>query len=194
MRAPGQPALLVTRRIRTPLGPMVAIANDAGILLLEFADGPRLAGEVRRLRSRLGATIERRGHPHLTRLDRELRTYFAGRLRAFTVPLAPVGTGFQLAVWRRLQRIPYGGTLSYERLARALGRPGAQRAVGHANGANPLAIVVPCHRLVGADGSLRGYGGGLWRKRRLLELEGTLPREGPGVAGRPARWRWRKRR
>jgi AraC family transcriptional regulator, regulatory protein of adaptative response / methylated-DNA-[protein]-cysteine methyltransferase len=163
---------LVTHRLATPLGRMVAVAADAGLCLLEFADGPRLDEQSRRVGARLGRPIVRGTHAHLDTVEEELHAYFAGEGRAFRVPLLLAGTPFQLAVWRRLRRVPFGCTITYDRLARALGRAGAQRAVGRANGDNPLAIVVPCHRVIGTDGTLTGYGGGLWRKRRLLELEG----------------------
>jgi len=171
---------LVTRRLATPLGPMVAVAGDAGLVLLEF-DGPRAAAALRRLGRRAGAPVVRGEHPVLGRLERELRRYFAGRLREFRVPLALAGTPFQRAVWQRLLRVPYGRVVTYDALARALRRPRAQRAVGRANGGNPVSIVVPCHRVVGKDGALTGYGGGLWRKRRLLALEGAAV----GRAARP---------
>ena len=103
----------------------------------------------------------------------QLREYFAGARRCFELALAPRGTAFQLAVWRHITPIPYGQTVSYSEIARRLGRPEAARAVGLANGANPLPIVVPCHRVIGADGSLTGFGGGLPIKRALLHLEGA---------------------
>jgi methylated-DNA-[protein]-cysteine S-methyltransferase len=106
----------------------------------------------------------------------QLEAYFAGELKEFTVPLAPSGTAFQLAVWTELTKIPYGSTVSYGDIARALGkRPVAARAVGLANGANPISVIVPCHRVIGSDGSLTGYGGGLERKELLLRLEGAAP-------------------
>ena len=106
----------------------------------------------------------------------QLEAYFAGELKEFTVPLAPSGTPFQLAVWTELTKIPYGSTVSYGDIARALGkRPVAARAVGLANGANPISVIVPCHRVIGSDGSLTGYGGGLDRKELLLRLEGAAP-------------------
>jgi methylated-DNA-[protein]-cysteine S-methyltransferase len=106
----------------------------------------------------------------------QLEEYFAGDRKEFTVPLAPNGTAFQLAVWTELTKIPYGSTVSYGEVARALGkRPVASRAVGLANGANPISIIVPCHRVIGSDGSLTGYGGGLDRKELLLRLEGATP-------------------
>ena len=152
---------------------MIAVASDRGVCLLEFARGRGLGTRVAHLAARRGTPVVRGTTPHLDRLARELRAYFAGSLRTFRVPLAPEGTPFQFAVWRRVRAIRYGSVSTYGRVARSLRRPGAQRAVGAANGANPLSIVIPCHRLVGDDGALRGYGGGLWRKRRLLELEGV---------------------
>ena len=111
-----------------------------------------------------------------TEVERQLSEYFAGDRKEFTVPLAPTGTPFQLAVWTQLTTIPYGSTVSYGDIARALGkRLVASRAVGLANGANPISIIVPCHRVIGADGSLTGYGGGLERKELLLRLEGSGP-------------------
>ena len=166
----GHPVLV--ERIDTPLGPMIAGARDEGVCLLEFADRRGLAGSLEALRRR-GAALPVPGrNAHLELLARELAAYFEGRLRRFTVPLVAPGTPFQEAVWRMLRRVPYGRTMSYGALARALGRPGASRAVGRANGHNRIAILIPCHRIVEGNGSLRGYGGGLWRKQFLLELEG----------------------
>jgi methylated-DNA-[protein]-cysteine S-methyltransferase len=113
-------------------------------------------------------------HPIAAEAARQLRAYFAGKLREFDLPLDMHGTDFQLRVWRELERIPYGETRSYSQIAAAIGTPQAVRAVGAANGANPIPIVVPCHRVIGAGGKLVGYGGGLPLKRRLLELEGAL--------------------
>src|ERR1035438_1227704 len=112
-------------------------------------------------------------HPTASEAVRQLRAYFAGQLRRFDLPLDMHGTPFQLRVWRELERIPYGETRSYSQIAAAIGAPRAVRAVGAANGANPIPIVVPCHRVIGASGKLVGYGGGLPLKRRLLELEGA---------------------
>ena len=108
-------------------------------------------------------------------LVEQLDAYFAGRLRAFSLPIAPRGTPFQLRVWERLMAIPYGSTTTYGQIAKDLGKPGLSRAVGRANGANPIWLIIPCHRVIGADGSLTGYAGGLERKARLLELEGLIP-------------------
>lgn len=150
--------------IESPLGALLAVADGDELVGLHFADrtrepdGPRVDGAF-------------------AETARQLREYFAGQRRGFDLPLAPRGSAFQLRVWQALERIPYGRTRSYGELARQLGCPGAAQAVGAANGSNPLAVVVPCHRVVGADGALTGYAGGLERKRRLLDLEaaGTAP-------------------
>jgi methylated-DNA-[protein]-cysteine S-methyltransferase len=116
----------------------------------------------------------------------ELEEYFAGARRAFDLPLAPAGTPFQRCVWAALVKIPYGRTISYAELGRQIGRPKASRAVGAANGQNPLPIVIPCHRVIGADGGLTGYAAGESIKRKLLELEGAIrPSAGRRIAGRP---------
>ena len=115
--------------------------------------------------------------------ETQLAEYFAGKRRDFDLPLAPEGTAFQKSVWRALEAIPFGQLRSYRDIAEEIGNPAAVRAVGAANGRNPLPIVVPCHRVIGADGSLTGFGGGLDLKRQLLELEGSLPPETPGLFG-----------
>lgn len=155
-----QPSLVIDSLVvDSPLGRLRLVSDGAALLAIEFhARGP--AGDA-------GAAP-----PLLRRAARQLGAYFAGRRRAFDLPLAPQGTPFQRAVWAALLEVPYGATASYGEIARRLGRPRAVRAVGAANGANPLPIVVPCHRIVGASGALTGYAGGLALKRRLLELEG----------------------
>ncbi len=158
-------------RVSTPLGPMVAAASDASLCLLEFADRRALSTHLRRLGGRVPTIFAPGRNPVLERLIAELEEYFAGTRSSFDVPLSTNGTPFQERVWAALQEIPAGRTRSYSEVARAIGRPRAVRAVARANGANPIAILVPCHRVIGADGSLTGYGGGLWRKRRLLDLE-----------------------
>lgn len=155
----------------SPLGPLVIGANDAGVCLLEFSDRRMLETQFATLRRRFGAALVPGDNAHTERLRQELAGYFAGTLREFTVPLAYPGTPFQERVWRQLLAIPYGETRSYEELARSTGSPGGQRAVGAANGCNRIAIVIPCHRVVNKDGRLGGYGGGLWRKQWLLDLE-----------------------
>jgi len=158
-------------RVTTPLGPMVLGATEEALCLAEFTDRPMLLRQMERVRDRMDAVLVTGRNETLERAGRQLGEYFARRLRRFELPLAPVGTPFQRAVWEELLRIPYGEVRSYGDVARALGRPGAVRAVGKANGGNALAVVIPCHRVVGSDGQLVGYGGGLWRKRRLLEME-----------------------
>ena len=165
------------RRIETPIGAFLAGASARGIALFEFADRRLLERNVAAVRRRLGGPLLPGPSPHLDRLDNEVRAYFAGTRRAFDVPLDPQGSPFERSVWAELLRIPFGTTRSYTDVATALGRPTATRAVARANGANRIAVLIPCHRVIGADGELTGYGGGLWRKRLLLELErtGRLP-------------------
>lgn len=158
-------------RIPTPLGPMMAGATDKGICLLEFTDRRMLETQVIRLKKYLKAEIIPGKNPHFDLLEEELNAYFDGTLKSFTVPLETPGTDFQQQVWQELQNIPYGRTRSYKEQAEALNNPGAVRAVAKANGDNRIAIIIPCHRVVGSDGSLTGYGGGIWRKQRMLDLE-----------------------
>ena len=159
------------RWIDTPLGPMLAIANDDGLCLLEFVDRRMLQTQLATLRRRFDCAIVPGENVHLRKIDDELARYFAGTLKRFTVPLVLRGTPFQIKMWKRLMGIPRGQTLSYAQLARDIGVKDAQRAVGKANGDNRLAIIIPCHRVVRSDGTLCGYGGGLWRKKFLLDLE-----------------------
>jgi AraC family transcriptional regulator of adaptative response/methylated-DNA-[protein]-cysteine methyltransferase len=158
-------------RFVTPLGPMLAGATGEELALMEFVDRRALPTQVRRIRKGLGAVFVPGRNDLIDRAAGQVLEYFEGGRRDFDVPVTMPGTGFQREVWDALREIPYGETRSYGDMARALGRPNAVRAVGRANGLNALAIVVPCHRVVGADGKLVGYGGGLWRKQRLLEIE-----------------------
>jgi AraC family transcriptional regulator of adaptative response/methylated-DNA-[protein]-cysteine methyltransferase len=158
----------------TPLGPMIAIGDDEALYLLEYADRRGLERQIERLRVRTNAGIVPGRTGPIARLEAELAAYFDGRLTRFETPLARLGSSFQTMVWDALLAIPPGQTRSYAELARAIGRPEAVRAAARANGANPLAIVVPCHRVIGADGALCGYGGGLPRKRWLLDHERRL--------------------
>ena len=175
-------ARVLTTRLQTPLGEMVAGATDAGVCLLEFAGRKTLTAQLARLEGAAGP-LAPGPHPHTEALERELGEYFAGERKEFAVPLVLAGTGFQERVWRALREIPYGTTISYADLARRTGSELAVRAVGRANGDNRIAIVVPCHRVVRADGNLGGYSGGLDRKRRLLDLEaGALQLFGSGEA------------
>jgi AraC family transcriptional regulator of adaptative response/methylated-DNA-[protein]-cysteine methyltransferase len=158
-------------RFATPLGPMVAAATDAGLCLLEFVDRRGLERELGRLGRELGGAAVPGSSPVVEQATRELAEYFAGGRTRFDVPLLTVGSDFQRRVWRALTEIPYGETRSYAQMARTVGRGNAVRALGRANGQNRMAIVIPCHRVVGSDGALTGYGGGLWRKRWLLDHE-----------------------
>lgn len=156
----------------SPVGPLVLGATDDAIVLLEFASADQLSVQLERLRKQLDRTLVRTAdHALLQRLCAQLDEYFAGARREFSVPLEAHGSPFQESVWSALRGIPYGETCSYAAVARALGDPKSTRAVGMANGLNPIAIVIPCHRVVNANGELGGYGGGRWRKQVLLDLE-----------------------
>jgi AraC family transcriptional regulator of adaptative response/methylated-DNA-[protein]-cysteine methyltransferase len=163
--------LLVAGWVETPLGPMLAVAGDEGLELLEFVDRRALERELTTLRRKLGGGIVPGDHPVLTQATREMLEYFAGTRQQFTIPLRQRGSAFQLRVWSALCEIPYGETCSYSDIARRVGSPAAVRAVGTTNGQNQIAIVVPCHRVIRSDGSLCGYGGGRWRKQWLLDHE-----------------------
>jgi methylated-DNA-[protein]-cysteine S-methyltransferase len=159
--------------IESPLGPLLIEVSDAGVHRIGFdavvVDEP---------------PSTKPGHPLLEAVRRQLDDYFAGRRRRFELPLATAGTAFQRQVWQALQQIPYGETRSYAGIAQAIGSPRAVRAVGAANGRNPVAIVVPCHRVIGSSGGLTGYAGGLHRKLALLRVEGVpllVPRESPAT-------------
>jgi AraC family transcriptional regulator of adaptative response/methylated-DNA-[protein]-cysteine methyltransferase len=157
--------------LRTPIGPMVAGATDEGLCLLEFTDRRMLERQLSILGKRFKRPLVPGDNDHLRQAKDEMDRYFAGELREFTVPLRVEGSDFQQRVWKALLEIPYGETRSYKQLAKSVRSPGAVRAVGQANGMNRIAIVIPCHRVVNADGRLGGYGGGLWRKQHLLALE-----------------------
>ena len=157
--------------IESPVGPLVLAADDAHLQVLEF-ETP--AHPVKR-----GAGWREGRNAIIDAAHRQLDEYFAGKRRDFDLPLSPQGTGFQRGVWWALADIPYGTTISYAQLATRIGKPTATRAVGAANGRNPLSIVLPCHRVIGANGSLTGYGGGLPIKTFLLTLEGAMPAAAP---------------
>lgn len=161
----------VTQRVSTPLGTMVAVANARGLVLLEFADRPMLPTQMRRVERLCRGPVVDGDHEHIDHARRELAEYFLGQRERFSVPLVLDGTPFQTAVWFQLLAIPFGRTRSYDDIARAINLPGGARAVGRANGDNRIAILVPCHRVINADGSLSGYGGGKRRKRWLLAHE-----------------------
>lgn len=155
---------LRTATLSTPLGELRLDADDDGLCGVYFAEHRHPPPPA--------AALASPRHPILALARAELADYFAGRRRAFTVPLAPRGSEFQRRVWAELRAIPFGERRSYADLARAIGRPGASRAVGAANGRNPISIIVPCHRVIGSDGALRGYAGGEASKRWLLDFEG----------------------
>jgi AraC family transcriptional regulator of adaptative response/methylated-DNA-[protein]-cysteine methyltransferase len=161
---------LVLTRLETPLGDMVAVTDDTSLHLFEFHDRTALPTEMRRIESRCGPVVDGET-PASSALAGELAEYFAGTRTMFSARIAQRGSPFSVAVWAALCEIPCGETRSYGELAARLGRPSAVRAVARANGANQVAILVPCHRVIGADGTLVGYGGKLWRKRWLLEHE-----------------------
>ena len=164
--------MITITRITTPLGPMMAGATAKGICLLEFTDRKSLETEIKQLQKLLKAPALPGQHLHFDQLNRELAEYFAGTRQTFTVPLHTPGTPFQNQVWEELTRIAYGSTRSYKQQAEILKQPSAIRAVANANGMNRISILVPCHRVIGSDGNLTGYGGGIWRKQWLLEHEG----------------------
>lgn len=163
--------LLKADWIETPLGAMLAVADRHALHLLEFLDRKALPGELLRLRRGTRSAIGFGRAAPIDAVEAELALYFAGEADPFRVALAAEGTPFTREVWQALRAIPAGRTRSYREVASAIGRPEAVRAVARANGANPIAILVPCHRVIGVDGALTGYGGGLWRKRWLIEHE-----------------------
>lgn len=157
MDSPRQISIL---HITTPLGQMVATANDQAILTLDFTDE--------------SSTGKNSQHPLLLRLEKELQEYFEGKRRDFTLPLSPMGTLFQTNVWNVLGTIPYGETISYATEAKHFGNPKAVRAVANANGKNPIAILIPCHRVITSNGGIGGYNGGIEKKEFLLNLENSV--------------------
>ncbi|MEJ8756694.1 methylated-DNA--[protein]-cysteine S-methyltransferase [Pontibacter sp. H259] len=166
-----QQNIIDLKRIETPLGTMIACASQQGICLLEFTDRKMLETELKSIAKYLNGTIVQGYNPYFDELETQLSEYFDGTRQEFTVALHTPGTPFQSKVWTALREIPYGQTRSYKEQAIALNCPESVRAVANANGMNRISIIVPCHRVIGADGQLTGYGGGLWRKQYLLELE-----------------------
>jgi len=163
--------LITITRILTPLGPMLAGTTEHGICLLEYKKKKMLETQLRRLNTLLQATCVPGTHAHFDALDLQLKEYFAGTRQTFELPLVLPGTPFQQSVWEGLRMIPYGTTRSYQEQAKFLGIPKAIRAVAKSNGDNRIAIIIPCHRVIGNNGKLVGYGGGLWRKQYLLDHE-----------------------
>ena len=163
--------IISVTRILTPLGPMLAGATEEGICLLEFVDRRMLETQIKRLKKYLNAEFVPGTNKYFDVLANQLREYFNNKRNHFDVPLQLPGTEFQVKVWKELMKIPFGSTRSYKEQAIALNNPKAVRAVARANGDNRIAIIIPCHRVIGNDGKLVGYGGGIWRKQYLLNLE-----------------------
>lgn len=173
-KPPGRSAgteCIVTSLYQSRLGPMIIGATSQGVCLVEFSDRRMLEYQMRTLRKRFKAAIIPGSNNHIEQVKLELDEYFKGNLKSFKTPVVYPGTDFQVMIWENLKKIPYGKTVSYIELAKKAGFKGASRAVGTANGMNRIAIILPCHRVVNKDGRLGGYGGGLWRKQWLLELE-----------------------
>ncbi len=166
-----QKNIIDLKRIETPLGAMISCATDRGICLLEFSDRKMLETELKAIAKLLNAIIIQGHNKHFEKLEKELNEYFAGQRKIFTVPLHTPGTMFQNKVWSALQNISYGETKSYKEQSVAIENPKSVRAVANANGMNRISILIPCHRVIGANGELTGYGGGLWRKKYLIDLE-----------------------
>ena len=163
--------VITINRITTPLGPMMIGVTDEGLCLLEFTDRRMLETQIETLKKRFKAEMITGMHPMMKPVEEQLAAYFEGRLKAFDLPLITPGTEFQQEVWQELTTIPYGSTRSYKQQANAVGDVKAVRAVARANGENRIAIIIPCHRVIGSDGSIVGYGGGIHRKQWLLKHE-----------------------
>lgn len=163
--------LLKSTYIDTPLGPMLAISDEEALYLLEFADRRSLERQVDRLKTKTKAIITAGQSEPIKLIKSELQRYFDGSLKEFTTPLQLLGSTFQEIVWEELMRITYGQTRSYSDQAKAIGKQKAYRAVANANGANKLAIIIPCHRIINSNGDLGGYGGGVNRKKWLIDFE-----------------------
>lgn len=166
-----QTQVIVIHRFTTTLGPMFVCATERGVCLLEFTDRRMLETEFRDLQRLLNARIMSGENSHTRQAEKEINEYFCGTRREFELMLDTSGSEFQRAVWQALRDVPYGRTSHYQALAAQLGKPGAVRAVAAANGANRIAIVIPCHRIIGKDGAMTGYGGGIARKEWLIEHE-----------------------
>ena len=165
---------LTSTVIPTPLGDMLAVASEQGLCLLEFLGQNGVERELAQVEAARGGPVQQGSNAVLEQERQQLGEYFAGERQEFSIPLDLVGTPFQLKTWQALLAIPFGETRSYSQQAHHIGQPTATRAVAGANGCNKVSIVVPCHRVIGSNGSLTGFGGGLPRKQALLELEGRV--------------------
>lgn len=179
----GREGLLLADWIATPLGDMIAVSSRTELHLLEFVERKALRRELDQLQKAVKGDLGIGSAPPTEQIRAELAEFFAGRSARFQTPLAYHGSDFARAVWDQLRQIPAGQTRSYSQIAAEIGRPSATRAVARANGANQIALVVPCHRVIGADGALTGYGGGLWRKQRLLDIERQFRQVDNAAAG-----------
>jgi AraC family transcriptional regulator of adaptative response/methylated-DNA-[protein]-cysteine methyltransferase len=166
--------MIIITKIETVLGTMIAGAVDDGICLLEFSDRKMLNTEYKDLAKHFKTTIQEGENEHFKTIRKQLAEYFEGSRKEFSVTLVTPGTPFQQAVWKELMNIPYGTTRTYQQQSAALGKPESIRAVANANGMNRVSIIIPCHRVIGSDGHLTGYGGGLKRKRWLIDHERTF--------------------
>lgn len=158
-------------KINTPLGHMIAGVINDKLCMLEFEDRRMLKTQMQRIAKAHKVIPVIQNHPLFKKVDEEISLYFEGKLKEFSIPIVESGSEFQMRVWNELKKIPYGQTISYEKLAQRIGNINAVRAVASANGYNNIAIIIPCHRVIGKDGNLRGYGGKVWRKKKLLEIE-----------------------
>jgi AraC family transcriptional regulator of adaptative response/methylated-DNA-[protein]-cysteine methyltransferase len=172
--------------LKSPLGDMIGGATEKGVCFLEWTDRGGIEKIIKQVEKRYKCpAVETKGNIYLVRLQKELEEYFSGKRQYFDVAIDVTGTVFERLIWSHLMKIPYGRTVSYMQIAKAIDKPGAVRAVGRANGANYLAILIPCHRVIEASGGLGGYGGKIWRKKHLLALErnGVSECEGDLFAG-----------
>ncbi len=163
--------------IESPVGQFIAGVTEKGCCLFEFGDRGGLERIRTRMAKRYNVELKEGTNDLLKEIEKQSNEYFGGTRKNFELPIDQKGTVFEKLVWNELMKIPYGETRSYGEIAAKLGKPGAARAVGRANGLNYIPIIIPCHRVIEANGELRGYGGGLWRKRFLLELEGAIPKQ-----------------
>ena len=163
--------MIKTTTIETPIGKMVAAVTSGGICLLEFTEGRILTDDFNELSKLFNSPVREGWSWHLWRLKKQLKEYFKGKRKEFSLSLVTRGTEFQEECWNELKKIPYGSTISYQKQADALNNPEAVRAVAQSNSSNRIAIIIPCHRVIGSDGTLVGYGGGLQRKKWLIVHE-----------------------
>lgn len=163
--------LLIIKNLKTPIGEMTAAATEKGICVLEFSDRKDLEKELNELKKQIGCLLKKGTNEHLKELTVQLKEYFSGKRNSFKLKLDFLGTPFQKTVWRSLLKIPFAKTISYKEQAESIFQSKSIRAMAHTNGMNKISIVVPCHRVIGSNGSLTGYGGGLWRKKYLINME-----------------------